>query len=196
MITTRCSLKCVSCSNLMQYYKEPKNSEHDNTLAALEILNKSVDYISEFRVIGGEPLMNKRYYKFLKKLNRQNLDLTIITNGMFNPNEDWKKLFRECKHIKFFVSIDGYGELNEKVRQGSDWKTVNNTVKELEKEFKVVINTVVHNKNIHGLYRLKEWIKNRLWQINILTYPAHLRIDNSDEKKIMREFQQYFDYTI
>ena len=40
----------------MQYYKEPKNSEQDNTLAALEILNKSVDHISEFRVIGGEPL--------------------------------------------------------------------------------------------------------------------------------------------
>ena len=51
MITTRCSLKCVSCSNLMQYYVDPKNSEFDNTLQALEILNQNVDHISEFRVI-------------------------------------------------------------------------------------------------------------------------------------------------
>ena len=40
----------------MQYYVNPKNSEHNSTLEALEILSKNVDYISEFRVIGGEPL--------------------------------------------------------------------------------------------------------------------------------------------
>jgi len=183
-----CNLKCEPCS-----------AEFSNQFTGEVIKTKSLENIPELEKVvflGGEPLMNKRYYKFLKKLNRQNLDVTIITNGMFNPNEDWKKLFRECKHIKFFVSIDGYGELNEEVRQGSNWKTVNNTVTELEKEFKVVINTVVHSQNIQGIYRLRDWVKNRSWQINILTYPSHLRINDNDEKKLTQEFQQYFDYPI
>ena len=61
MITTRCSLKCESCSNLMQYYVSPKNTDYENILESLNILSKNVDEVAEFRIIGGEPLMNKAW---------------------------------------------------------------------------------------------------------------------------------------
>ena len=43
----------------MQYYVDPKDTENDEVLSALDIINANVDHISEYRVIGGEPLMNK-----------------------------------------------------------------------------------------------------------------------------------------
>ncbi len=112
MITTRCSLKCVSCSNLMQYYKEPKNSEHDNTLAALEILNKSVDYISEFRVIGGEPLMNKDWDKIVKGIVEKNPErkVFIYTNGTIAPKDEKLQPFKADKNINFVITE--YGALS------------------------------------------------------------------------------------
>ena len=43
MITTRCSLKCESCSNLMQYFESPQNYEHIPILNALKIISDNVD---------------------------------------------------------------------------------------------------------------------------------------------------------
>lgn len=112
MITTRCSLKCVSCSNLMQYYKEPKNSEQDNTLAALEILNKSVDHISEFRVIGGEPLMNRDWEKIVQGIIEKNPErkVFIYTNGTIAPKDDKLELFKGNQNINFVITE--YGKLS------------------------------------------------------------------------------------
>ena len=36
VVTERCSLKCESCSNLMQYYAKPKHIQTDTILLALE----------------------------------------------------------------------------------------------------------------------------------------------------------------
>ena len=58
VITTKCSMKCESCCNLMQYFVAPKNTD-DQILKAVSTLEENVDLISEFRVIGGEPLVNK-----------------------------------------------------------------------------------------------------------------------------------------
>ena len=51
-------MNCESCANLMQYYQGAKNTDVEiiNTVNAL---SKNVDHISEYRIIGGEPLMNK-----------------------------------------------------------------------------------------------------------------------------------------
>ena len=72
MITTKCSLKCESCSNLMQYYKNPLDSEYEQILNSLDIISKNVDEISEFRVIGGEPFMNKKWAEIVYTIALRN----------------------------------------------------------------------------------------------------------------------------
>ena len=108
----------------MQYYKEPKNSEQDNTLAALEILNKSVDYISEFRVIGGEPLMNKDWEKIVKGIIEKNPErkVFIYTNGTIAPKDEKLLPFKANKNINFVITE--YGELS---------KNLNNLHNQLDK---------------------------------------------------------------
>ena len=51
---------------LMQYYTEHKNFDHDQILDSIDLIKKNVDVISEFRLIGGEPLMNKSWQNSYK----------------------------------------------------------------------------------------------------------------------------------
>ena len=117
MITTRCSLKCVSCSNLMQYYVDPKNSNDLNTLDALEVLSKNVDYISEFRVIGGEPLMNKGWDKIVNGIISKNPErkVFIYTNGTIAPKDEKLEPFRANKNVNFVITE--YGKLSRNLNK-------------------------------------------------------------------------------
>lgn len=111
MVTERCSLKCESCSNLMQYYKSPQNAEEDTTFRSLEILKKYVDDISEFRMIGGEPLMNKKWYEIVKKvqLDYPEKKILIYTNGTIAPKDN-TLIDLNKKSVNFIIT--SYGKLS------------------------------------------------------------------------------------
>ena len=111
MITTKCSLKCESCSNLMQYYVDPKNTGHEQILSALDILSKNVDEIAEFRVIGGEPLMNKGWAQIVNGIVEKNPErqVFIYTNGTIAPKDEQLEPF-QGKKVNFIITT--YGKLS------------------------------------------------------------------------------------
>jgi len=113
VITERCSMKCKDCSNLMQFYINPQNSDFDLFSKSVDKFMKSIDRIGEFRVIGGEPLMNKEMYKFVDKLvTYRNADnVVIFTNATILPKG--KNL--EClKNEKVNLLITNYGNISKK----------------------------------------------------------------------------------
>jgi organic radical activating enzyme len=112
MVTERCSLKCESCSNLMQYYKNAKNADEDITFKSLEVLKKYVDDISEFRMIGGEPLMNKKWYEIVHKvqLDYPEKKILIYTNGTIAP-KDFTLENLNKKQVSFIIT--SYGSLSK-----------------------------------------------------------------------------------
>ena len=114
MITTKCSLKCRNCSNLMQYYVDPKHTFLDQISKALNILKKNVDYISEFRVIGGEPLMNKDWANVVNGISKDNPEAKIFvyTNGTIPPKEEQLESF-QGKNVNF--TITDYGKLSKNI---------------------------------------------------------------------------------
>ncbi len=116
MITTKCSLKCQSCSNLMQYYKTPTNFNSEKTLEALEVLRNNVDEISEFRIIGGEPMINKDWYKIVNGIIDKNPErnIYIYTNGTI-PAKD-QQLERFIGNKVNFIITD-YGNLSKNKNQ-------------------------------------------------------------------------------
>jgi GTP 3',8-cyclase len=83
-ITDRCNLNCIYC---LPSFKVPKLS-HDEILSYEEILrlvNIFIDLgISKVRVTGGEPLVRKGVFGFLKKLSSIDKlnDLSLTTNGL------------------------------------------------------------------------------------------------------------------
>ena len=64
----------------MQYYVDPKDTENDEVFSALDIINANVDHISEYRVIGGEPLMNKDWADVVNGISKKNAEDKISKN--------------------------------------------------------------------------------------------------------------------
>ena len=114
MITTKCSMKCESCSNLMQYYKDPQNSDFQKILNEVNVITDQVDEISEFRVIGGEPMMNKEWAKICYGLIKDNPERKVYvwTNGTVGPKEEQLELLKG-KDINFVIT--DYGQFSRNI---------------------------------------------------------------------------------
>ena len=122
VITTKCSMNCESCANLMQYYVNAKNTD-EAVLEAVRNLSNNVDHISEYRVIGGEPLMNKKWSEITNGIIDQDSSRTVYvyTNATICPKDDQLKSFKG-KNIHFFIT--DYDELS---------RNMSNTVEALER---------------------------------------------------------------
>ena len=112
-ITERCSLKCANCSNLMQYYESPKNSEIDITFKSIERFMECIDEIYEFRILGGDPFMNKEMYKVVNKLKEYTKVKKIIvyTNGRIIPKGENLECLKDPRVI---VDCTNYGAVSNK----------------------------------------------------------------------------------
>ena len=108
-VIERCSLKCKDCSNLMQYYERPQNSELNVLFKSIEKIMACIDNLDEFRVIGGDPFMNKELYKIINKLviYEKCKKIVVYTNAKIVPkNENLECL----KNEKILIYITNYGE--------------------------------------------------------------------------------------
>ena len=114
MVTTKCSLKCKNCSNLMQYYKNPNNTSHEEILNALKVIDKAVDEISEYRIIGGEPMMNKDWANIVKSIieMKPGRRIFIYTNGTIPPRDEQLNFFQGHK-VNFIIT--DYGKLSKNI---------------------------------------------------------------------------------
>tara|TARA_X000000950_G_C13818672_1_gene620921 strand:- start:85 stop:1347 length:1263 start_codon:yes stop_codon:yes gene_type:complete len=113
VITERCSLKCKDCANLMQYYEKPQNSDMEILFKSLDRMMECVDQIYEFRVLGGDPFMNKEMYKVVNKLSAyKNVEKVVVyTNAKIVPKDE----NLEClKNKKVRLDITNYGSLSTK----------------------------------------------------------------------------------
>ena len=115
MITTKCSMNCESCANLMQYYTDAK-SEDEKIFDSLEILSKNVDYVGEFRVIGGEPLMNKNWANIVNGIVERDSSrkVFVYTNGTIAPKDEHLKSFKG-KNVNFYIT--DYGSISKNINK-------------------------------------------------------------------------------
>ncbi|MFC1567431.1 radical SAM protein [Thermodesulfobacteriota bacterium] len=114
IITERCSLKCRDCSNLMQYYKRPQDCSIEEIAQSIDAFCTLVDEVNEFRVIGGEPFMNREIHMVIKRLidEPKVRKIVIYTNGTIAPREEH---IEYLKNNKVLVLITDYGLLARKL---------------------------------------------------------------------------------
>ena len=108
-ITEKCSLKCKDCCNLMQYYEHAKDSDLEVLFKSVDRFMSCVDILDEFRVIGGDPFMNKNLYKIINKLVMYDKckSVVVYTNGRILPKGENLEALR---HKKVMLDITNYGE--------------------------------------------------------------------------------------
>lgn len=184
-----CNLTCDGCfgefSSEWSKIENPDkpSSYHIRSTKDFDSVPNTVDKIL---FLGGEPLMTKRHYRVLQQIqDKENVSVTYNTNGMFLLDDDTVKLLKEFKNVSFIVSIDAFGELNEKVRKGSKWSTIISFIYQIKKlKFCLSVNSVLHLNNWHGFGQLAEFIgiMDLDWTVNVLTYPKHLDVANLDKK--------------
>ena len=125
IITERCSLRCRDCSNLMQYYQNPKDSDIKELFRNINQFLKIIDEIHEFRVLGGEPFMNRQAHIIIKKLadEPKTKRVLIYTNGTI-PLRDEQIPFLKSKKILFIIT--DYGSLSRNLSRLTETLKKNN----------------------------------------------------------------------
>lgn len=109
VLTTKCTLRCEACSNLMQYFSSEQQFATDlaHIKPDVDKLLAGVDSISRFIILGGEPLLFKELPELIAYLSKQPKIKTIelITNATI-PFKD--ELLASLKHPRVWVAISDY----------------------------------------------------------------------------------------
>ena len=185
-----CNLTCDGCWaefssswSEKQFPDKPK-SFHIRSGKDIEQLP---DTLNKILFLGGEPLMTTRHYKILQKIKTpENVEVTYNTNATFMLSEQQISLLNTFKKVHFIVSIDAYGELNDKVRSGSKWSQILEFIDQIKStKFSMSINSVLHINNWRGFIDLENFVNevNVDWEVNVLTFPKHLDVANNNNKK-------------
>lgn len=114
VITESCSLKCKECSNLMQYFQKPKHSDYEETIAAVQKILSSIDYVKDINILGGEPFVNKDWYKYVLEVAKyENVgNILVHTNATIVPCEEG---IQQIKDHRVVVKLSNYGPLSTKI---------------------------------------------------------------------------------
>lgn len=194
-----CNLSCDPCDPDFSHTWSKKL--FPNKVIHIKTIKDELDppeKIKMIKFLGGEPLMTNRHNKFLSKVRNKNQVRVIYnTNGTFLLKPNDIRLLKEFKSVLFIVSIDGYNELNDRVRKGSVWNDILEFLSQIEQNnFLLEINTVIHLNNWQGLSDLSKFINSRnyKWETNLATYPPELDIVNYKNLKEMKSFFESINF--
>lgn len=87
-ITEKCTLKCQSCNNCMQYYKNPQNITLETIEQSLKKLSGVME-IKDLRILGGEPFIHPQLDEIVNfSCKMDNIKaITIYTNATILPDD-------------------------------------------------------------------------------------------------------------
>ena len=196
-----CNFSCRMCSpkdstnwfkdwqHVSKFYNIQGNQEIENLgLTKKAYLGVGKDFVkkldlSEIEHIsfaGGEPLFDKMHYEVLEKcIDRADkiklsyaTNLSMLTLGKYNVLEFWKNF----KEVEISVSLDGPKEKNDYIRNGSDWRIIEENIKKLQVatgNILIVGKLTLQNTNIYYLPETLEWFNelNILYQMGYVEHP-------------------------
>jgi Radical SAM superfamily len=113
VVTEACTMRCVDCANLMQYYAHPRHADLDELETALGRLLAAVDEIEEFRVLGGEPFAHPRVGRVIDTLTAlpHRPRVVVYTNATIVPRD---RNLASLAHPNVMVDITDYGPLSRR----------------------------------------------------------------------------------
>lgn len=121
-VTTRCSLKCKYCCNLMCYYEEPQDVPYDTLVASLDEIARLCDCVFDLSILGGEPFLYTRLEDVLEHalLFPQFSHVNILTNGTVPVKSE--RLLKLMKNERVHINVTdyGYGKVDEFCKVLSD----------------------------------------------------------------------------
>jgi len=165
-----CNLKCISCSSKYSSAWNGDYQEFDNTAPNISLRKmpesawKHLDLsqLNRIHFTGGEPLLNRDNKKILQHLDSlgklSEVILNYNTNGTVRPDSELLNLWKRCKFVRLFVSLDGVGSTFEYTRFPANWQEVQHNLQYFRSLNDICIliepNAIV---GIHNLFNLPEF---------------------------------------
>ena len=172
-------------------------------------------HIRQFRkiyIVGGEPLLMKSYYKFLKWCVdsgvAEKLTIEFNSNVTQIPSQAYD-LWKHFKKVCIGISLDGFGEINDFIRYPSKWNHVEQNVSWLdEREEQNLVFYIITSVSALNIWHFPEFIEYLmkqnhsrigLWQDMIINaHPVHKPhylninlLEESFKEKIVERFKEY-----
>lgn len=135
----------------------------------VESLQDKYDELEQIHFAGGESLISTTMPRILESMvncgRASHISLSYNTNFSDFPESLWA-LWAKFKRVKFLISIDGVGELNEYIRLGCSWEKLEKNLLKLHEfcenhpQTEVIFFTVAQAYNVLGIKDLILYLKN------------------------------------
>lgn len=113
VITTKCTLRCKNCANLICNYKKPYNVDKEIVIKSIKKLTKSCSEVAILRILGGEPFCNPDLKYIINSIPENKVrEIVIVTNGTLVPTD--KELLHILQKKNVRVEISDYNEYSYK----------------------------------------------------------------------------------
>ena len=211
-----CNLACKMCvpvvsSTLYGIVKGKKFQE--GYLRDLSYFDVDLSHIDFIKLVGGEPMMERKHDQLLEQLikdhpNPGNITINYFTNTTKKPSQRVVDMWRQFKKIELNYSIDGFGEVNEYQRPGNyKWQDIEDVLdhyQELSKTINIEqrINSTITVANIMSVESLWQWslrkYQNKIQHFcQLAHFPLHLNPQHihTDLKQKIRDRLTSIDLT-
>lgn len=111
-ITTKCSLRCKGCSNLILCYTKQSDYDINILIKSIKSFLDCINNIVYIRILGGEPFLSRNLYRVIKELLKSSKiqRIEVVTNGTIIPKE--LRLVKLLKDSRIIVCISDYSIVN------------------------------------------------------------------------------------
>jgi sulfatase maturation enzyme AslB (radical SAM superfamily) len=180
----KCNLACIGCG--------PKSSslwaKELGVTAAKHSLNFDINQALTAKKVylaGGEPLIIDQFIDFITQVSQQDQQPELVINtNLTRINDELKHTLQHIKNLTLVVSIDAHGSVNEYHRWPLKWKKLVDNLEWVQSiNCNIFFNTVADAVTVLNLQQIQELEHfANSWNIEILTRPAALMINNLPEK--------------
>ncbi len=140
-----CNLECVYC---YRGEKRKITGKEDNYRIIDDICLKMVrEGIENITFTGGEPLLDKYFYKYLEVCNKYKIKVSILTNGTIPINENYLKLIND---ITFSIDGDEKIMFTQRKVDAHKYRIILSNIKKcIEYNVKIKLNMVITKINLN-----------------------------------------------
>lgn len=151
IVTTKCNLRCKGCDNFIDKYIHPSTPKSNVLISDAKALLECVNKIDVFKIIGGEPFLNKDLNvlltylfegEYFYKIGR----IRIMTNGTVIPSEETLRIMEKYKE-KIYVYVTVYGEKSKKIIGALENYGINYELSDIDSEWRDSGGTEFRNRD-------------------------------------------------